>query len=125
MDVKPLNMLYKYNEQGLHCEVCDFGDCVPAVPLSARIAGTEIFMAPEVKRLVSRRHNTEQFNPQYADAHSWALSMLTLFFPLIDPDIMDNAKENYAIELQQAFNRKFQPNRAVSYDENSSDQRGL
>lgn len=78
MDIKPMNMLYKFtSESQMYPKVvlCDFGFCQNATDLSSEKCGTDAFAAPEI-------FSREPHVPQYTDAHSWAVSMLWCFYPI-------------------------------------------
>jgi serine/threonine protein kinase len=79
MDVKPINMLYKFvpGQQHPLIVLCDFGLCVPANQVKNDYYGTPYFMAPEIGKL------SNPYVPKYTDVYSWAVSMLSVFHPQV------------------------------------------
>ena len=79
MDIKPYNMLcsrkVSKGQHYLHVVLCDFGATMPADKAGHSPAGTIGYMAPEVSE--------PGYIPRFADAYSFAVSMLHLLHPSV------------------------------------------
>ena len=79
MDIKPSNMLYKPGPTNgtNHCVLCDFGGSMDSDTPSGDAGGTIGYMAPEVETF------RQKFVPKYADAFSFAASIMHMLHPQI------------------------------------------
>ena len=91
MDIKPYNMLCSHTEHGLHVVLCDFGATTSINTAGQNPAGTVGYMAPEVEqRGVKSADYQEGYSPLYADAYSYAVSVLHLLHPHVPCETVDD-----------------------------------